>query len=100
MFDIKSTEIHAHFVKSGHYSDIFIQNSLIHFYCIENDIVNACEVFDEIPYPDTVSWTSIVSGLSKLGFEEETIGRFLSMDVEPNAPTVLHLSVLYLLVLV
>ncbi|PSR90197.1 Pentatricopeptide repeat-containing protein [Actinidia chinensis var. chinensis] len=83
----KGIEIHARVVKSGHYSDIFIQNSLIHFYCIENDIVNACTVFDEIPYPDTVSWTSIVSGLSKLGFEEEAIGWFLSMDVEPNPAT-------------
>ncbi|KAL6966470.1 hypothetical protein U1Q18_032250 [Sarracenia purpurea var. burkii] len=80
-------EIHARVVKSGHFSDIFIQNSLLHFYFTQRDVVNACRVFDAIVCPDIVSWTSIVSGLSKLGFVEEAIVRFLSMDVKPNATT-------------
>ncbi|RVW28203.1 Pentatricopeptide repeat-containing protein, mitochondrial [Vitis vinifera] len=33
------------------------------------------------------SWTSIISGLSKCGFDEEAIGEFLSMDVKPNTST-------------
>lgn len=37
--------------------------------------------------PDVVSWTSIVSGLSKCGFEEEAIVKFSSMDVKPNSTT-------------
>lgn len=54
-------------------------------YFHENEIVHGCRVFDEIVYPDIVSWTSIVSGLFKVGLEEESIVRFCSMDVEPNA---------------
>ncbi|KAH7543544.1 hypothetical protein FEM48_Zijuj02G0195200 [Ziziphus jujuba var. spinosa] len=83
----KGLEIHAHVLKCGHYSDIFIQNSLLHFYVIVNDVVSACQVFDSISYPDVVSWTSIISGLSKCGFEEEAIVKFSSMDVEPNSTT-------------
>lgn len=40
-----------------------------------------------MPDPDVVSWTSIISGLSKLGFEEEALGKFLSMNVRPNSAT-------------
>lgn len=53
----------------------------------ENDVVSACRIFDSISFPDVVSWTSIISGLSKCGFEEEAILKFTSMDIEPNAPT-------------
>lgn len=40
-----------------------------------------------MPDPDVVSWTSIISGLAKLGFEEEALGKFLSMNVRPNSAT-------------
>ncbi|XP_057953460.1 pentatricopeptide repeat-containing protein At1g08070, chloroplastic-like [Malania oleifera] len=80
--------IHARAIKSGHYADIFIQNSLLHFYVVQDDSFSARRIFDSIPSPDVVSWTSIVSGLSKCGFEEEAIGKFSSMDVEPNCTTI------------
>ncbi|XP_015943151.1 pentatricopeptide repeat-containing protein At1g08070, chloroplastic-like [Arachis duranensis] len=83
----KSLEIHAHLVKTGHFSDIFIQNSLIHSYLLQNDVVSARQVFHSISDPDVVSWTSIISGLSKCGFESEAIEKFASMDVMPNAAT-------------
>lgn len=54
----------------------------------ENDIVSSCKVFDQVMYPDVVSWTSIISGLSKCGFEEEAVVRFSYMDVKPNATTI------------
>lgn len=83
----KGLEIHAHVLKCGHYYDVFIQNSLLHFYITENDIVSASQVFDSIRLPNVVSWTLIISGFSKCGFEEEAIVRFLSMDVQPNSFT-------------
>lgn len=83
----KTLEIHARAIKSGHYSDIFIQNTLLHSYVVENNIVFAKSVFKSISSPDVVSWTSIISGLSKCGFDEEAIGEFLSMDVKPNTST-------------
>ncbi|PRQ20813.1 putative pentatricopeptide [Rosa chinensis] len=83
----KGQEIQAHVTKSGHISDTFIQNSLLHFYVIQSDIVSATRVFDSIPIPDVVSWTSMISGLSKCGFVEEAIVKFMSMDVKPNSTT-------------
>ncbi|KAK7261532.1 hypothetical protein RIF29_27846 [Crotalaria pallida] len=83
----KALEIHAHLVKSGHYSDIFIQNSLLHFYFLHNDVVSAARVFHSIASPDVVSWTSFISGLSKCGFESEAIERFSLMGVKPNVVT-------------
>jgi pentatricopeptide repeat protein len=83
----KGLEIHAHVIKSGYYSDIFIHNSLLNFYVVANDIVSACRIFDLMSFPDVVSWTSIISGLSKCGFEEEAIVKFCSMDVKPNTIT-------------
>ncbi|KAG5517565.1 hypothetical protein RHGRI_038085 [Rhododendron griersonianum] len=78
-------QIHARAAKSGHLADIFVQNSMTHFYFRESEVVGGCRVFDEIVCPDVVSWTSIVSGLFKAGFERESIVRFCDMDVEPNA---------------
>ncbi|KAK2400490.1 pentatricopeptide repeat-containing protein [Trifolium repens] len=36
---------------------------------------------------DVVSWTSLISGLSKCGFESKAIDAFSSMNVKPNALT-------------
>ncbi|KAK7327890.1 hypothetical protein VNO77_21983 [Canavalia gladiata] len=83
----KALEIHAHLVKSGHHSDLFIQNSLLHFYFAHNDVVSASHVFRSIYSLDVVSWTSIVSGLAKCGFEAQAIHAFSSMNVKPNAAT-------------
>ncbi|KAL6176714.1 hypothetical protein ACLB2K_053347 [Fragaria x ananassa] len=83
----KGQEIQAYVTKSGHISDTFIQNSLLHFYVIQSDIVSAAHVFDSIPLPDVVSWTSMISGLAKCGFVEEAIVKFVSMDVNPNPTT-------------
>ncbi|XP_038878297.1 pentatricopeptide repeat-containing protein At1g08070, chloroplastic-like [Benincasa hispida] len=83
----KGLEIHAHLIKSGHLSDIFLQNSLLHFYILDGDVPSASRIFDSIPDPDVISWTSIISGLSKLGFEKEALGKFLSMNVRPNSTT-------------
>ncbi|KAL4560936.1 hypothetical protein LXL04_033093 [Taraxacum kok-saghyz] len=83
----KGQEIHAHVIKSGHFSHTYIQNSFIHFYVIQNDIIHAYRVFTTIDHPNVVSWTSIISGFSKCGLEKNAISMFSWMDVDPNANT-------------
>ncbi|PKI42509.1 hypothetical protein CRG98_037098, partial [Punica granatum] len=85
----KGTEIHARVLKSGHWSDVFIQNSLLHFYFVHEDVVSADKVFETIDFPDVVSWTCVVSGLSRCGFEREAIDKFVVMDVKPNCSTLI-----------
>ncbi|KAK1411981.1 hypothetical protein QVD17_32882 [Tagetes erecta] len=83
----KGKEIHAHVTKTGHFSHTYIQNSFIHLYVVGNDIVYAYRVFKTIDFPNVVSWTSIISGFSKCGFDEKAIGMFSVMNVDPNANT-------------
>ncbi|GAV59771.1 PPR domain-containing protein/PPR_2 domain-containing protein, partial [Cephalotus follicularis] len=83
----KGLQIHAHIINSGHLFDTFIQNSLLHFYLVENDIFTARQIFDSIVIPDVVSWTTIISGFSRCGFEKEAINMFSLMDVKPNFST-------------
>ncbi|KAI3838019.1 hypothetical protein MKW98_008970 [Papaver atlanticum] len=94
----KGCEIHACSVKSGHGSDIFIQNSLIRFYSDFGDkdsaIASSCfstnlarRAFDDMSSPNIVSWTTIIQGLVKNGYEEEALEVFRSIDCSPNSMT-------------
>ncbi|KAL2341901.1 hypothetical protein Fmac_009841 [Flemingia macrophylla] len=85
----KALEIHAHLVKSGHYTDLFIQNSLLHFYLAHHDVVTATRLFRSIPSPDVVSWTSLISGLAKSGLQAQALHALRSKpsSVRPNAAT-------------
>ncbi|KAK7412340.1 hypothetical protein VNO78_03794 [Psophocarpus tetragonolobus] len=81
----KALEIHAHLVKSGHYLDLVLQNSLLHFYLAHNDVVSASNLFRSIPSPDIVSWTSLISGLAKAGFEAQSLHHFSAMNAKPKS---------------
>ena len=88
----KTLEIHARLLKSGHYVDIFIQNSLLHSYFAHNDVVSASNLFRSIPSPSVFSWTTLISGLAKSGFEAQALHHFSKMSskpriVKPNAAT-------------
>ncbi|KAJ4969991.1 hypothetical protein NE237_003090 [Protea cynaroides] len=84
---LKGQEIHARILTSGHHSDIFIQNTLLNLYVDFGEIISACRVFETISKPDVVTWTSMISGLAKSGFQEEALMAFVSMDVKPNSMT-------------
>ncbi|KAL5831970.1 hypothetical protein ACOSQ4_017324 [Xanthoceras sorbifolium] len=84
----KGLEIHASVIKCGHLHDLFIQNSLIHFYVTsKSDIFAAHQIFNSVLHPDVVSWTTFISGLSKCGFFGEAIDMFSAMNVKPNCNT-------------
>ncbi|KAL0925936.1 hypothetical protein M5K25_004313 [Dendrobium thyrsiflorum] len=83
----KGREVHACALKSGHHSDLFVQNALLAFYSATFD-ADACRtVFSETSSPDVVSWTSLVSAFAKNGFPAEALLAFASMDVDPNEMT-------------
>ncbi|KAI3886006.1 hypothetical protein MKW92_042498 [Papaver armeniacum] len=83
----KGCEIHACSVKSGHGSDIFIQNSLIRFYSDFGDVLSARRAFDDMSAPNIVSWTTVIQGVVKNGYEEEALKVFRSIDCSPNSIT-------------
>ncbi|KAE9589252.1 hypothetical protein Lal_00000153 [Lupinus albus] len=59
--------VHAHLIKTGHESDAFIQNSLIHMYASCGNIMWAHKVFDGMQLKNLVSWNSMLDGYAKCG---------------------------------
>ncbi|KAI5401760.1 pentatricopeptide repeat-containing protein At5g08305 [Lathyrus oleraceus] len=59
--------VHAQIIKTGHESDRFIQNSLIHMYASCGNIMWAHKIFDSIQGKNLVSWNSMLDGYAKCG---------------------------------
>ncbi|KAH7861093.1 hypothetical protein Vadar_021618 [Vaccinium darrowii] len=73
--------IHAHLIVDGFGSDLFVGSALADMYFRFSKVGYACKVFDEIPEPDTVLWNTMISGLVKNCFFEESLRVFKDMVV-------------------
>nr|DAD27435.1 TPA_asm: hypothetical protein HUJ06_028903 [Nelumbo nucifera] len=73
--------IHEHKIKQ----DIHVGNSLIDMYCKCGCIEKALEVFREMKSKDTVSWTSIISGLAVNGYAIYAL-KFFSQMLSGGVP--------------
>ncbi|PSS00094.1 Pentatricopeptide repeat-containing protein [Actinidia chinensis var. chinensis] len=71
--------VHNHIVKLGFDSSVFVQNTLLDFYagCGEN-LGFACQVFEEMPERDVVSWNTMIGAYMADGKIESAIGLFES----------------------
>ncbi|XP_042519145.1 pentatricopeptide repeat-containing protein At2g22410, mitochondrial-like [Macadamia integrifolia] len=91
----KGEEIHAHVTKIGLDSDIYIQNSLIHFYGSTGRIEEARQLFDIMPMRDSASWNSLLASYSKspgLQFEALVLFKAMVFDaVQADAVTLVIL---------
>lgn len=86
----EGTQIHGSIFKAGLQEDLFIQNSLIHFYSECGDIKAGRELFEKMPVRNVVSWTSLIYGYSRSEFPKEAISLFFEMvetGIEPNSIT-------------
>ncbi|KAI3836360.1 hypothetical protein MKW92_045506 [Papaver armeniacum] len=61
----------AHVMVSGSGSNVSVANTLINMFGSCGDIKNADCVFNQMAERDTISWNSIISAYSKMGFCEE-----------------------------
>ncbi|XP_068643843.1 pentatricopeptide repeat-containing protein At3g24000, mitochondrial-like [Aristolochia californica] len=71
--------LHAHLIKTGRLAHLYTCNTLIDGYCKEGDISYAHRLFDEMPQRNLVSWTSLISGYSRLEWHAESFDMFLQM---------------------
>ncbi|KAJ6309956.1 hypothetical protein OIU76_014824 [Salix suchowensis] len=78
--------IHGMVMKASFGSDLFISNSLIHFYSSSGDLDSAYLVFSKIVEKDIVSWNSMISGFVQGGFPEEALQLFQRMKMENARP--------------
>nr|AYM01014.1 pentatricopeptide repeat protein [Salvia miltiorrhiza] len=64
---IEGKQTHAQVFKRGFASDVYVSNSLIHFYASCGLPKNASKVFDKMPERSLVSWNAIIDALVLAG---------------------------------
>lgn len=67
------TQVHGYAFKLGVDQDLYLSSSLLDMYIKCGDMKDAHKVFDEIPSPDEVSWTSMISGCVENGDENRAL---------------------------
>ncbi|KAJ9183243.1 hypothetical protein P3X46_007127 [Hevea brasiliensis] len=81
---------HSMVCKIGLDNDGHVNHSLITMYAKCSELAYAWKVFDEIGDKDLVSWNSMISGYSKMGFAREAVRLFMEMreqGIEPDEMT-------------
>ena len=80
-------EIHFCVVEHGHESQLLVQNAMVKMYCKCHDLVDAKSVFACMKERNLVSWTSILSGYSSHGWNEDALTLFQDMldaNIKPD----------------
>ncbi|CAN1857798.1 Pentatricopeptide repeat-containing protein At3g57430, chloroplastic [Linum perenne] len=72
-------EVHGHLIKFGLQLDIKLRNLVVNVYSKCRAFGYARKVIDEIPEPDLVAWSALISGYSQNGYGEEAIRTFKEM---------------------
>ncbi|KAK1427330.1 hypothetical protein QVD17_16013 [Tagetes erecta] len=66
-------QVHGYAFKLGVNSDLYLSSSLLDMYIKCGDMKDAHELFEEIPSPDEVSWTSMISACVENGDEKRSL---------------------------
>ncbi|KAL3511185.1 hypothetical protein ACH5RR_030586 [Cinchona calisaya] len=87
---IEGKQVHGQVLKRGFGSDVYINNSLIHFYSSCGCLKHARKVFEEMPQRSVVSWNAMINALVELGEFEDALRMFREMQMlfEPDGYTV------------
>lgn len=72
-------EIHGSIIRSGFSSDVFVSTNLIRSYAAFGGLVSMRKVFDEMTERELVTWNSLISCYSKMGFHHEALMLFDEM---------------------
>ncbi|KAL6185615.1 hypothetical protein ACLB2K_041745 [Fragaria x ananassa] len=86
----EGVQLHGSIVKLGLEGDVFVGNSLIHFYAECGEMGYARKMFDEMRERNTVSWTSLICGYGRRSMPKEAVSLFFEMvgnGIEPNSVT-------------
>ncbi|KAM0844262.1 hypothetical protein ACQ4PT_057177 [Festuca glaucescens] len=89
---LEGRQVHALILKTGHESDVNVQNGLISMYARQGEIGESTDVFASVRAPDLVSWNSLLSGYAQHGYGQEVVQVFEQMrrlNVQPDHTTFL-----------
>eukprot|EP01018_Ginkgo_biloba_P026430 Gb_07153 [translate_table: standard] len=80
-------DIHDSIIRCGFESDVFIGTALIDMYAKCKDIENARQVFDKMSERNVVSWTAMIAGYTRNGFDREALKLFSQMHLGSLIPS-------------
>ncbi|KAI5078978.1 hypothetical protein GOP47_0006649 [Adiantum capillus-veneris] len=78
----KGYRLHIEIVKKEMDEDIFVGSSLVDMYADIGLLCEAQEVFNRLPTHNVVSWTALIGGYAKHGFDKESLEHFNWMQLE------------------
>lgn len=79
--------VHEYICQYGVEIDIYVGNALIDMYCKCGLFEKALEVFHDMKEKDSVSWTSVISGIAVNGGSQHALNLFNQMLTEGIKPT-------------
>ena len=82
----KGWDIHAEIVKEGFEEDLYLGTILLDMYVKCGWVVEAHDVFDELPLQDVVSWNALIAGYVEHGPSIEALHLLEKMQCEGMAP--------------
>ncbi|XP_060195968.1 putative pentatricopeptide repeat-containing protein At3g47840 [Lycium barbarum] len=71
--------LHGYSIKSDLVGSVFVGSSLVDMYMKAGNVLEGCRVFDEMPLRNVVSWTAVITGLVRAGYNEEGLVYFSEM---------------------
>lgn len=81
-------KVHSMIAEDGYEEDTIIGSSLIAMYINCGSVIDAKEVFDELPVRDVFSWTSLISGYTEHGFNEDALVCYEQMRQNAVSPDI------------
>ncbi|GER25283.1 pentatricopeptide repeat-containing protein [Striga asiatica] len=78
--------IHDYIVNKKSKSDIYVENALIDMYCKCGSVERALRVFHNMKEKDSISWTSVISGLAFNGDSKRALGLYSQMRRDGTTP--------------
>ena len=86
-------QVHSWVIRAGLEDDIYVGNALLDMYMkCSNLIDNALRVFRGMTSPNVITWTSLISGFAKHGFEQDSFQSFEEMQALGLTPNSFTLS--------
>ncbi|KAL3527130.1 hypothetical protein ACH5RR_011786 [Cinchona calisaya] len=71
--------LHGNSMKTGLVNSVFVGTALVDMYTKIGRVLDGCRVFDEMPFRNVVSWTTIITGLVHAGYDNEGLMSFAEM---------------------
>ncbi|KAK7358913.1 hypothetical protein VNO77_00854 [Canavalia gladiata] len=82
----QALQVHGFVIKGGFVQDVYVGTSLIDFYAKHGYVDEARLIFDGLEVRTTVTWTTIITGYSKLGRSEVSLKLFKQMREDDVCP--------------